>query len=87
MYMEAEMIRTTIMLPNDLKTRAVHWAQQRGASLGEIVREALEIMLKISKSKSTTISDPFFEDTAVYKGKAPKDLALNHDTYLYGDNP
>ena len=31
--------------------------------------------------------DPFFADDVVFQGKTPKDLALKHDDYLYGDRP
>ena len=31
------------------------------------------------------INDPFFADTAVYRGDAPSDLAENHDHYLYDE--
>jgi hypothetical protein len=29
--------------------------------------------------------DPFLDDPAVYRGPVPKDYALNHDKYLYGE--
>ena len=78
------MKRTTIMLPDHLKTRAHHRASGMGISLGELVREALEAILGHSDDEKFT-EDPLFADDAVYGGKAPKDLARNHDQYLYGE--
>ena len=77
------MKRTTIVLPPDLKTRAVKRARNRGISLGKLIREALETTLK-QPAKSSQ-EDPFFADKAVFRGRAPRDLSKNHDKYLYGD--
>jgi hypothetical protein len=30
--------------------------------------------------------DPFLADKRVFRGKTPKDLAANHDRYLYGQH-
>ena len=77
------MRRTSIMLPDDLKVRVLHCASQEGLSLGAFIREAL--ILKIRPPAAKGNSDPFFADTAVFRGKAPRDLAQHHDRYLYGD--
>ena len=79
MYME----RTTILLPPDLKIKAEKYAQKRGISLGELIRNSLENSLLKKDSKE---EDPFFTDRAVFSDHAPKDLADNHDEYLYGSN-
>jgi len=76
------MKRTTIMLPSELKTRAIQKANQRGISLGEFIRESLESML--SNPKEYFINDPLFTDDAVFHDQGPDDLAKNHDHYLYG---
>ena len=76
------MRRTTIMLPEDLKSRAVKYAQKRGLSMGELIRHALEMLLS---TKAEDSLDPFFSDTAVFRGKGPEDLVQNHDEYLYGE--
>ena len=77
------MHRTTILLPVDLKQKADATAHVLGISLGEFVRKA--ILLAIGNSQKTTRqSDPLFSDKTFFKGKAPKDLSLNHDFYLYG---
>ena len=75
------MHRTTIMLPEDLKTKAEEISRKKGLSLGEFVREAMRDLLK--KSEEDT-GDTFFCDTSVYQGPAPTDLSGNHDEYLYG---
>ena len=75
------MHRTTIMLPEDLKTKAKELSRKKGLSLGEFVREAMRDLLK--KSEEDT-GDTFFCDTGVYHGSAPTDLSGNHDEYLYG---
>ena len=76
------MNRTTVMLPEDLKMRAVRSAHAHGLSLGQFIRESLENKLKRSLSKD---HDSFWSDTAFFEGRSPKDTAKNHDQYLYGD--
>ncbi len=76
------MVRTTIMLPASLKTRAERRARARGTSLGGLIRDALTAAVEESAE-----SDPLFSDDTVYRGRAPRDLAENHDRYLYGEAP
>ena len=78
------MTRTTIMLPQDLKARAIHLASEMGISLGQLIRESLENMLDVSRAVEH--EDPLFSDTAVFEGPCPLDLSKDHDRYLYGDN-
>lgn len=78
------MHRTTIMLPEDLKTEAEAFSRKKGISLGEVVREAIRDLLNRAEEDK---SDSFFCDAAVYQEEAPKDLSQNHDDYLYGDKP
>jgi len=77
----AIMHRTTIMLPAELKARAVKRAKEMGISLGDLVRESLAAALRNGKRQDEV--DPFFADTAVYDGPVPEDGAKNHDHYLY----
>ena len=80
------MKRTTIMIPEDLKMRAIVRAKIMEISLGGFIRESLEKALKRpGKDGFICDEDPFFADDAVFSGKAPSDLALNHDDYLYGE--
>jgi len=78
------MKRTTIMLPDDLKMRALKHAEITGLSLGGFIRESLEKTLQ-PLDVDQVDEDPFFADNVVYQGKTPKDLALNFDDYLYGN--
>lgn len=76
------MKRTTIMLSSELKTRAIQKANQRGISLGELIRESLETVL--NNPQDRFIDDPLLTDDAVFHDQGPGDLAQNHDDYLYG---
>ena len=40
------MHRTTIMLPEDLKTKVEEFSRRKGLSLGEVVREAMRDLLR-----------------------------------------
>ncbi len=80
------MKRTTIMLPEDLKMRALKRADIVGLSLGGFIRESLEKSLQ-TPDVDQADDDPFLADNATFQGKTPGDLALKHDDYLYGDKP
>ena len=75
------MNRTTIMLPSELKGRALRQAKKMGVSFGALVRESLEVFL--SRSSDSADDDPLFADKAVFSGDAPSDLSRDHDRYLY----
>jgi hypothetical protein len=77
------MKRTTVMIPDDLKNRAVKRADAIGISLGEFIRESLRRNLR--SDNALPFVDPYISDSAVYEGDTPTDLAHNHDKYLYGD--
>lgn len=74
------MKRTTIMLPSELKTKAIQKANQKGISLGELIRESLEVIL--NNPEGYFKDDPLFADDAVFHDQGPEDLARNHDHYL-----
>jgi hypothetical protein len=71
------------MLPADLRRRAFARARQRGVSLGHLIRESLDAA--IPGSSAARADDPLFVDSAVFRGRAPKDLARSHDLYLYDE--
>lgn len=81
-FPEATMHRTTIMLPDDLRNRALRRAEELGVSLGELVRESLDSLL--NRSRRPAADDPLFADNAVFRGESPDDLSENHDHHLYG---
>ena len=76
------MIRTTILLPLELKKKVESKAKERGISLGEFIR--LSIQEAISPKKNQIEKDPFFSDSEFYEGNMPSDISLNHDEYLFG---
>lgn len=75
------MERTTIMLPAELKEKAVSKAQEMKISLGKLIRRSIEHF--IIEGDSSHACDSFFSDMEVFPGEVEKDLALNHDKYLY----
>lgn len=77
------MYRTTIMLPAALKTRALQQAEALGISLGELIRRSL--MLATRQPTARSHEDPLFTNTAIFRGRAPRDLSNRHDRYLYGE--
>lgn len=76
------MHRTTIMLPEELRFRAHRRAREEGISMGELVRRALEETLSVAPPTGEG-RDPLLDDTEVFQGETPEDLAKNHDAYLY----
>jgi hypothetical protein len=76
------MKRTTIMLPEELRRRAIARARQRGVSLGELIRESLDAAMPAVRYDAGT--DPLFADV-VFDGPAPDDLSTRHDAYLYDE--
>ncbi len=77
----AAMKRTTIMLPEGLRRRALSRAKQKGVSLGELIRDSLDAALPVTYDAE---HDPLFEDV-IYDGPAPADGSSKHDKYLYDD--
>lgn len=75
------MNRTSIMLPDTLKIKAINFARDEGVSLGEFIRESLE--MRFQKVVSHEKRDSFFAEEHVFSGPAPTHLAENHDDYLY----
>lgn len=78
----AAMKRTTIMLPEALRQRALSRAKQKGVSLGELIRDSLDAALPAVDYDAS--SDPLFE-SVIYDGPAPADVSTRHDAYLYDE--
>ena len=81
--MRVAMKRTTIMLPEALRRRALSRAKQQGVSMGKLIRDSLDAAL--SAMTHDAERDPLFEDV-VFDGPAPSDGASHHDRYLYDEN-
>ena len=79
------MKRTTIMLPPELKERALERARQRGISLGELIRWCLGVTL--DRPGELTGDDPMLADDVAFEGEVPFDLSSRHDDHLYEDEP
>ena len=73
------MNRTTVLLSETLKIKAMRLAKLEGISFGQLMRESLEMRLKESPKKR----DGFYEDHSVFADKVSHDLSINHDDYLY----
>lgn len=72
------MQRTTIMLPEELKYKAMQTAAKRGISLGELIRDSLEQACAAEPESA----DPFYSDTKAFTGDIPEDISAKHDDYL-----
>jgi hypothetical protein len=83
--MAHSMHRTTLMLPRELKARALKEAKAHGVSLGEWIRQVVATALR-RRSGSKDARDPLYDDAAVFRKPGPKDLAEQHDRYLYGED-
>ncbi len=76
------MHRTTILLPESIRLKAIRYAQKQGISLGELIRTSLEMRMS-SNGQIINATDIFMNDKRVYSEKIPKDLSKQHDNYLY----
>lgn len=47
---------------------------------------ARQLVVQTQKAAPTWADDPLFADHAVFRGRAPKDVAKEHDADLYGDD-
>jgi len=77
------MVRTTVMLPAELKAKTMRLARALGVSFGELVRTTLEQAVDRQKrGTGKDEKDPVFV-WKTFSGEGPTDIALNHDKYLY----
>lgn len=77
------MVRTTLLLPPDLKDRAERRARRLGISFGEIVRRSLRDALE--REPPFGVHDSLFSDDAVFRGDVPSEVSSGHDESLYGE--
>ena len=81
------MQRTHIYLPDELNTEIEFTAKAQLKSKAEVIRVALQQGLKTlrpQKSQSAKALLDMAKEAKRFKGKAPKDLAFNHDYYTWG---
>lgn len=74
------MHRTTVLLPPQLHTQVIRYAQKYRRSLGEVVRSALKNMLN---EEEAAVDSPFFTDTHFARAGNNNTLAQDHDEELY----
>jgi len=79
--------RTTVVLPPKLKQRATACARRKGVSFSEFVRQVLQEAVSRAPAKPAGGRDPFWTNVPVYDGPVPSDLSVNHDKYLYDEEP
>jgi hypothetical protein len=64
---------------------------KRGNEIGHDLRKAAAVacagVSALPAPKAPRGRDPMFADEAVFAGRAPANLARNHDRYLYGEEP
>ena len=75
------MLRTTIMIPMNLKRRAQTLARRMGISLGELIRESLQATLRGDAGE--VHEDTLFADDAIYDGPISREFSEKHDQFLY----
>ncbi len=86
---EVSMTRTTIVLPENIKSIAVKNAQAEGISFGEFVRKSLEASIRVKSKENKIYSrkhDSLFSGMKrLARSTKPGviDASVNHDKYLY----
>jgi hypothetical protein len=76
--------RTTIVMPPDLKERAVRKAREKKISFGEFIRQAVESYLTSPLlGVGQKSGDPFLDNLVTFDDGGPTDMSVNHDKYLY----
>ena len=78
------MIQKQISLPEELDRRIQQRAKRLQAPEERVIRELTEQGLKTSKQRWNNAGEAL-SSLAELGIKGPKDLALNHDKYLYED--
>lgn len=80
------MIRTNIYLPEDLHKTLQRVAKEEGDSMAEFVRKLLQEKLNGQKKfkNGAEMFSKMLTNAKKSKGSGLKDLAKNHDYYLYG---
>jgi hypothetical protein len=77
-------LRTTLLLPENLKVASEIYARSKRISLGALIRTQLAAVVDASGHDSRR-EDPLFASFAPFEGPMPSDLALNHDAALYDE--
>jgi hypothetical protein len=80
--------RTTIVMPLDLKERAVQPARKQKISFGELVRRAVEqhLAAQAKRRGKQKTGDPFWDNWVAFDDKGPTDMSARIDYYLVKAN-
>lgn len=80
------MIKTTILLPEDLQKRAKLLAKKKGTTLTGLIRKQLEAaVVQDEGAEVERAEDPLFSNWQPSDKIVPSDLSVNHDRYLYDE--
>ena len=74
-------VRTQLYLPREQYRKVKQMAQKRHASFAQLVREAIEQLLR--KEETRWDEDPISRHIGMFSGD--KDLSRHHDRYIYSD--
>ncbi len=85
MYMKRK-VRTQLYLDASQKEFLDERARETGTSLGQLVREAVEIYMREAPERPLAADDPLWFFVGAGERRST-DVAARHDDYLYGDDP
>lgn len=74
--------RTQVYLLKDQFRKVTKLAKEKHISFAQIMREAVDEVLR--KNQAKWDMDPISKHIGILHGKE-KDMAVNHDHYIYGD--
>lgn len=85
--MPANMVRTQVYLPRDMRATLIRRAEEHGLTLADQIRTALdEYLARIETAEDGVVlmpDDPLFQMLGIFDSGLD-DLGRNHDHYLYG---
>ena len=78
------MIRTNLYFPKSLHQQLRILSQRENKSMAELVRDFVASGIEAKRDGGAATLLKMAERAKRLKFKGPKDLAINHDYYLYG---
>lgn len=77
--------KTQIYLTKELHRQVKAYARERGVSMAEVIRRAVEKYLEGELIPETDLQhDPLLKIVGVVRGLGIKDASIQHDRYVYG---
>jgi hypothetical protein len=72
-----------------LDERLKKWRPQTARKVERLIAQIISLadedaQKPVRRLNGRSKKDPFFADKTVWRGRTPRDLARNHDEYLYG---